>query len=169
MGRILLHNHIFITQSYFREPKEVSRNATNWKTCMLVTFLLSISLFNWYFIPTFSIRILYTIAAIYSSSFNVRYTAQKTQSYNWFLKLNIHYLYFCLFVRLFAFVFAYFLSYWDSFAVTILAMKIKRYVHVSYMRLFDYLGIYNKTYITYLHIQKIKIKPYENKNAALIL
>ena len=44
---------------------------------------------------------------------------------------------------LFGFVFAYLLGYWNSSAVTILVMKIKMYVHVSYMQLFDYLRIHN--------------------------
>ena len=53
--------------------------------------------------------------------------------------------------------FAYLLSCWNPFAVVILAIKIKRYLHVSYMQLFDYLRIHNIIYITYLDIQKMKI------------
>ena len=34
---------------------------------------------------------------------------------------------------------------------------LKRYLHVSYMQLLDYLGIHNITYITYFNIQKMKI------------
>ena len=49
---------------------------------------------------------------------------------------------FCLFV-----VFAYLQIYWNSFATAILEMKIKKYLHVSYMQLFDFFTCI--TYITY--------------------
>ena len=52
-------------------------------------------------------------------------------------------IYFFVYMYLFGFVFAYLLGYWNSSAVTILVMKIKMYVHVSYMQLFDYLRIHN--------------------------
>ena len=70
------------------------------------------------------------------------------------LKIEFRNSIFILFVCLFVFIFAYLLSYWNAFTV---AIKIKRYLHVSYMQLFYYLGIYNITYITYLDIQKMKI------------
>ena len=47
-------------------------------------------------------------------------------------------------------VFAELLNYWNSFTVTFLPIKIKRYLHVPYMQLFDYLGVHNITYITRL-------------------
>ena len=76
----------------------------------------------------------------------------------WHKKLNLSiefsnsvliYTYCCLFVSL--------LRYWSSFAVAFLAVKIKRYLHFSYMQLFDYLHIHSMTYLTYLNIWKIKI------------
>ena len=48
-----------------------------------------------------------------------------------------------MYIFLFAFVFAELLSYWNSFAVAFLAIKIRRYLHVSYIQLFDYLRIHN--------------------------
>ena len=49
------------------------------------------------------------------------------------------------------------LTYWNSFAVAFSAIKIKSYLHVSYMQLFEYLRIHNITYIAYLNIKKMKI------------
>ena len=46
-------------------------------------------------------------------------------------------------VCLFVFVFAYLLSYWNSFAIAVSEIKIKRYLQVLYMQLFDYLYIHN--------------------------
>ena len=60
-------------------------------------------------------------------------------------------------VWLFAFVFAYLLSYWNLFVLEFLAMKIKRYRHVSYMQLLDYLCMHNNIHNMLLTIQKIKI------------
>ena len=97
-------------------------------------------------------------SGIYSSNFDVHYMAQKNSVLQWSFETQ-SLLHIFLSVCLFVFVFAYLLSYWTSFAVTILALKIKRYVHVLYMQLCDYLSTHNITYITYLHIQKIKIKP----------
>ena len=52
---------------------------------------------------------------IYPSNLDVRYSAQKTQSFNWVLKLNLNvYISVCLFVFLL-------LKYWSSSAVTFLA------------------------------------------------
>ena len=83
-----------------------------------------------------------TPPGIYPRNLNVRYSAQKVQSFNWVLKLNLHiYVSVCLFVLL--------LRYWSSFAVAFLAAKIKRYLHVSYMQMFDYLHIPGITHITY--------------------
>ena len=48
-----------------------------------------------------------------------------------------------MYIFLFAFVFAKLLSYWNSFAVAFLAIKIRRYLHVPYIQLFDYLRIHN--------------------------
>ena len=39
--------------------------------------------------------------------------------------------------------FAYLLRYWDFFATTILAIKIKEDLHISYVQLFDYLCMHN--------------------------
>ena len=61
-----------------------------------------------------------------------------------------------LVVCLFVFAFAQLLNYWNSLAVAFL-IKIKRYLCVSYMQLFDYLCIHKITYIAQLDIQKIKI------------
>ena len=46
-------------------------------------------------------------------------------------------------VCLFVFVFAYLLSYWNSFAIAVSEIKIKRYLQVLYMQLFDHLYIHN--------------------------
>ena len=73
------------------------------------------------------------------------FEAPKTQSYKWVLKFILHYIYFCLCVYVFVFVFAYLLSYWNSSAVTILTMKTKRYLLVSYMHLAIFAHM---TYIT---------------------
>ena len=40
-------------------------------------------------------------------------------------------------------IFASLQSYWNSFAVVFLAIKVKRHLHVSYMLLFNYLRIHN--------------------------
>ena len=72
--------------------------------------------------------------------------------------LFIAYIFICLFVRS---CFCLFTKLLEFICNTILAMKIKRYVHVSYMQLFDYLHIHNITYITHLHIRKNEnVKPY---------
>ena len=78
---------------------------------------------------------------IYPSILDVRYSAQKTQSFNWVLKLSLNvYISVCVFVLL--------LKYWSSFAVTSLAAKSKRYLDFSYMQLSGYLQIHGITYIT---------------------
>ena len=92
---------------------------------------------------------LITYSGIYPSSFDVSYTAQKTSLSTEFWNSILTYISVCLFVLL--------LRYWSSFAAVILAVKIKRYLHVSYMQLFDYLHIHNITYITYLNLWKMKI------------
>ena len=93
-------------------------------------------------------------AGIYPNNFDVCYTAQKTQSDNQLLKLKLH---IYIFVSLFVFVFCWLLSCWNAFAVVFLAIKVKRYLHVSYKQLFGYLHIHEVTYVTYLNIQKMKI------------
>ena len=84
---------------------------------------------------------------IYPSNFDVSYTAQKTQFHNWVLKLNLHFVCFCfcLVTRLL-----------ELICNSDFRNRIKRYLHVSYMQLFDYLCIHNITYRTYLDIQKMK-------------
>ena len=66
-------------------------------------------------------------------------------------------LYVFLFVCLFVCLFVSLLRYWSSFAVSFLAVKIKRYLHVSHMQSFDYLHKHNITNITYWNIWKMKI------------
>ena len=44
----------------------------------------------------------FSLAGVYQSNFDVRYSAQKSQSCNWVLKLNLH-IYFCLLVCLYFF------------------------------------------------------------------
>ena len=56
---------------------------------------------------------------------------------------------FLIYKSLFVFVFAELLSYWNSFAAAFLAIKIKRYLNVSYKQLFDCFHINNITYITH--------------------
>ena len=56
---------------------------------------------------------------------------------------------FLIYKSLFVFVFAELLSYWNSFAAAFLAIKIKRYLNVSYKQLFDCFHIHNITYITH--------------------
>ena len=58
------------------------------------------------------------------------------------------FLFICLFFFLLVFVSSYLLSYWNLFAVMILAIKAESYLHISNMQLFDYLCIYNITYMT---------------------
>ena len=82
---------------------------------------------------------------IYPSNLDVRYSAQKTKSFKWVLKLNLN-------VYISVWLFVLLLKYWSSFAVTFLAAKCKRYLDFSYMQLFDYLQIHDITYITYLNI-----------------
>ena len=62
------------------------------------------------------------------------------------------YIFACLFV-----CFCWIISYWNSFPVAFLAIKIKDYLHVSYTQLFEYFRMHNIIYIMYLKIQKIKI------------
>ena len=76
------------------------------------------------------------VSWIYPTNFYVRYTAQKTRSYNWVLKVNLKmYVFvcfcFCVIIKL------------NSLAVAFLAIKIKRYLYVSYTQLFDCLHILN--------------------------
>ena len=56
------------------------------------------------------------------SNFDVCDTTQNTQSFNFKLNLNV-----CISVCLLVLL----LRYWSSFAVAFLAIKVKRYVHVS--------------------------------------
>ena len=96
------------------------------------------------FTPNVSIRYL-------SNQFWCALHSTKTQFYDWVLKLNLHFV--CLFV------FAYLLSYWSSFRLTILEIKIKRYLHVSYMQLFDYLYIHNiHNILRYTENKNIKLE-----------
>ena len=80
-------------------------------------------------------------AGIYPSNFDIHYMAQ-------FIYFTIEFWnsVFILFVCL---PFAYLLSYWNSFAIAILGIKIKRHLHVSYMQLLGYFYLHNITYIAY--------------------
>ena len=112
------------------------------------TFIDMCSIFTWFNMQV--LNLYHRWPGNYQSNLDVRYSAQKIQSFNWVLKLNLNiYIYFCLLVLL--------LRYWSSFAVMFLAAKIKRYLHFSCMQLFDYFHIHDTTYITYLNLWKMKI------------
>ena len=69
---------------------------------------------------------------------------QKAQSSNLVLKFNLYIFVYDVFVLL--------LSCWSLFEVAFLEIKTKKYLHVSYMQLFDCLCIHNITDPTSLNI-----------------
>ena len=58
-----------------------------------------------------------------------------------YLYIYTHKYRYCLFV------------YWNLFSDAFLAIKIKSYLYISYMHLFDYIRTLNITYITYLNTE----------------
>ena len=76
----------------------------------------------------------------YSGNFDVHYMVQ-------FIYFTIEF-WNSIFILFVCLLFAYLLSYWNSFAIAILGIKIKRYLHVSYMQLLDYFYQHNITCIT---------------------
>ena len=111
----------------------------------------------------FFITLLYNTYAIIYCQLFIQTILMSIIEYNWHKKFNLAtkfwnsifmYIYFCFFV---CFCFCWIISYWNSFPVAFLAIRIKDYLHVKYIQLFDYLRMDNITYITYLNIQKMKM------------
>ena len=84
-----------------------------------------------------------SFAKIYPSNFGVRYTTEKISILQLSFETQSSYIYFYLFA---CFGFSLNTKLSEFICSKFLAIKIKRYLHVLYMQLFDYLCIH-----TYIH------------------
>ena len=91
-----------------------------------------------------------TTTGIYPNTFDVCYTAQKTQSYNCVFKLNVHIdIYFCLLV---CFCFCSIAKLLEFIYSSVFSNQNYMFHICSCLTIFQYI-----TYIIYLNIQKMKI------------